>query len=110
MYLYKFISSFPEGANYTNSFYHEKKYTNEQFAEICENILLEFCKKPPKDIDSKLSIEFRLSDECGKFVCGSLCKMGFKVAELTAFYDIEPYWNKDCIRNEELKKLLEESF
>ena len=111
MYLYKFISAFPEGANYTNSWYHKKCFTQKEFDNIIEGILITFCKTKPDDKHyEKFGFDFRISHESGEFVNKMLLEKGFIEAKEAAWYVIEPYWGKESITSDELRDLLPKKY
>jgi len=99
MYIYSFSQGNPEGIDYCYTLCHKEKFSNEEFQEICEQVIVDTLEKMTK----KRKVVFLSSiDTCILF--SILESRGFRSIELQAQYDLEPYGGRDRIQNPELLK------
>jgi hypothetical protein len=95
-FIYKVSAGNPEGFDCFYTLSHTKKYSQEEFVELIENILAE-CYEEHYE---KHGFSYLDSDTLEK----KLELVGFKseCPNWQASYDLEPYWGKDRIKSKRL--------
>lgn len=98
MYNYSFSAGNPEGTDFSFFLQHEIKYSEEEFKDICEDIIVSSFEHDYKE-DGCIFIS-ALNDG---FIYSKFKEKGFSSVEETATYYLEPYWGKDHIKSPKLK-------
>lgn len=88
----------PEGTDWTLIVEHEKKFTPEEFQDICEEAIAQAMD----DEYAERKYSFICSLDVDR-IFNNLEKLGFKAPhqEQVSYY-LEPYWGRDSIRSKRL--------
>ena len=97
MYIYTVGQGNPEGTDYQLILQHEEKFTDKQLQKICEQAIVDALKKM-----CETSPFVALSCVDSGILLEILKAKGFSRVQMAAHYYLEPYWNKESIKNPEL--------
>ena len=93
----------PEGTDWSMMLEHEKKFTRDEFRDICEEIIAQVLDE---EYD-KSGFSFVCSTDTDK-VFEKFQKLGFKAPQqIQVSYYLEPYFNRESIKSEHLLKCLD---
>ena len=97
MYIYCLSQGNPEGTDYSLILQHEKKFTNEEFQDIAEASIMEAINK---EIDVRGSAFISSVDT--RELLEILSNKGFQSLIIDGNYYLEPYWDRDNVKNKDL--------
>lgn len=98
MYKYSFADMGPECADYEFDFEHEKKFTQDQFKKICEDILIEILQENPK-------IDLDYGEGGDRIIIKKFYELGFTKQRVQAWYCFSSFYNDN--ENLKLKNLIQ---
>jgi len=106
MYNYLFTASNPENVDDSIMLSSYEKYSKEEFAEICEKVLVEFYKYCEKIGEAYPSVSSFTKHRTSLLLIFSKYNLVTNFSLWEASYDLEPYFGLDKIKNEKLKDLI----
>ena len=101
MQLYDVSCGNPEGTDFTHLLQHEKVFTQDEFQELCEQAFCYSLEKQYKEYGDSFIMN------CSEDVYNFLKTKGFVDPPKVINYYLEPYWGKERIKSEKLKKLID---
>ena len=116
MYIYQVSKGNPEGTDWTCTYTHEKKFSEDEFTEIVEGFYVEVIKAN-QELNNQLQKEE--GEDCSISLAGCMdgsypefkgvpermLDYGFKALEIEQSHYMEPYWGTGNFKNKELLEM-----